>query len=204
MSKMGERVAGMVKVNNHDASLADKIDLRNRVLDAVGGRVLDCFAGDGVMHAAVWHRAPGGYDGCDIKYYPSDRLAFVIDARRMLRNIDLAPFSIFDVDCYGSPWEPVIIIAARRRVAPGERIGFVLTEGSGMKLKFGALPGALSTLSGAKALLPGANRAGKELATRAIAALAKRMRCTIEHIWMAERAKGTAMLYFGVVMVGIE
>jgi hypothetical protein len=122
----------------------------------------------------------------------------------VLRNIDLAPFHIFDLDSYGSPWEPVIIIAARRKVAPGERIGIVLTEGSGLKLKFGALPGALATLSGATAKLSGSSRAGKELAARAISAMARRMNCRIEKSWCAERAQGSAMLYFGVVMVGLN
>jgi len=203
-SKMQVRLSNVGQVDNHAASLPDKIEIRSKVLEAVGGRVLDCFAGEGTMHAAVWSRAPGGYEGCDVRYMPGDRLAFVGDCRRVLRNIDLSPFSIFDLDSYGSPWEPVIIIAARRKVAPGERIGIVLTEGSGLKLKFGALPGALATLSGASAKLPGSSRAGKELAARAIAAMARRMHCRIEKIWRAERAQGSAMLYFGVVLVGIS
>lgn len=190
------------KVDNHPASLKDKIELRQNVLEAVGGRVFDCFAGEGTMYAAVWSRAPGGYEGCDLRYLPSERLAFVADCKRVLRNIDLQPFSIFDLDSYGSPWEPAIIIAARRKVAPGERIGVVLTEGSGLKLKFGSLPGALSQLAGATTKLPGAMRAGKELAGRAIAAMAKRMNCKLETVWRAERPGGAAMLYFGVVMVG--
>lgn len=201
-SKMQARLSNVGQVDNHELSLKDKIELRRLVLEAVGGRVFDCFAGEGSMHAAVWSRAPGGYEGCDLRYFPTERLAFVGDCRRVLRNIDLAPFSIFDLDSYGSPWEPAIIIAARRKVAPGERIGFVITEGSGLKLKFGALPGALSSLSGAPAKLPGSSRAGKELAGRAILALAKRMKCRIEKIWRAERAQGSAMLYFGVVLVG--
>lgn len=201
-SKLQMRLSKVKQVDNHPGSMKDKIELRRRVLEAVGGRVFDCFAGEGTMYAAVWARAPGGYEGCDLRYLPGERLAFVADCRRVLRNIDLQPFSIFDLDSYGSPWEPVIIIAARRKVAPGERIGLVITEGSGLKLKFGGLPGALSTLSGATTKLPGAIRAGKELAGRAIAAMAKRMNCRIDKVWRAERPQGAAMLYFGVVLIG--
>ncbi len=72
-----------------------------------------------------------------------------------------------------------------------------------MKLKFGALPGALSLMAGARASLPGSGRAGKELASRALVAMARRMNCKVERTWRAERAQGSAMLYFGVVLVGL-
>jgi hypothetical protein len=200
-ARMGKRLANVAKVDNHDVSLADKVDIRKRVLDAVGGRVFDGYAGAGVMWGAVWSKAEG-YEGCDERYFPDERLAFVGDCRRVMRNIDLQPFGIFDFDAYGSPWEAVVILTARRKVAHGERIGVVLTEGSGLKLKFGALPGALSLLSGIKSKLSGVNRGGKEIAARAINAMAKRMNCRIEKTWRAERAQGSAMLYFGVVLVG--
>lgn len=47
------------------------------------------------------------------------------------------------------------------------------------------------------------SRGGKEIAARAINAMARRMNCRIEKTWRAERAQGSAMLYFGVVMVGL-
>ncbi|HVH77139.1 MAG TPA: hypothetical protein VM755_19655 [Stellaceae bacterium] len=47
-----------------------------------------------------------------------------------MRAIDLAPFNLFDFDAWGSPWEHVAILCARRPVQPGERIGLVLTDGS--------------------------------------------------------------------------
>lgn len=200
-SRIGARLAKVVKVDNHDASLADKVDIRKRVLEAVGGRVFDGYAGGGVMWGAVWRKAEG-YEGCDEKYFPDDRVMYVCDCVRLMRNIDLAPFSIFDFDSYGSPWDNVVVLAARRRVAKGERIEVVLTEGSGLKLKFGALPNSLAALAGVRARLSGAGRGGKELAARALNAMARRMNCRVEKTWRAERAQGSAMLYFGVVLVG--
>lgn len=203
MKTLGAGLAKSKKVDNHQASIGDKIEIRQRVLDAVGGRVFDCYAGAGVMWKAVWSKAQG-YEGCDERYLPDERSCFVADCRRVLRNIDLAQFQIFDLDSYGSPWEPAIIIAARRKVAPGERIGIVITEGSGLKLKFGGLPGALASMAGTKTRIPGSSRAGKELAARAIAAMARRMKCRIEKVWRAERPAGASMIYFGVVLVGTE
>lgn len=197
------RSANVAKVDNHEASLPDKIEIRSRVLEAVGGRVFDAYAGTGVMHAAVWRRAPGGYVGCDKRYLPDDRLTFVGDCCRVMRNIDLQPFSIFDLDAYGSPWEACIVIAARRKVAPGERIGLALTDGSGLKLKFGGMPGALGNLARLRpqsGIISGGG--GKETATRAILAMARRMNCAVENLWCAQRPERAALLYFGVVMVG--
>ena len=62
----------------------------------------------------------------------------------MMRALPLQEFSIFDFDAYGSPWEHVIILCARRQVQPGERLGLVLT----LKLRFGAFDDALATLVG--------------------------------------------------------
>lgn len=201
-SRIGKRLAHVDKVDNHDASLADKVDIRNRVLKAVGGRVFDAYAGAGVMWGAVWSKAPGGCEGCDLRYFPDERLAFVCDSVRLMRNLDLQPFSIFDFDSWGSPWDNVVVLSARRRVVKGERLGVVITEGSGLKLKFGALPNSLAALAGVTAKLSGAGRGAKELASRAIASMARRMNCRIESTWRAERSGGSAMLYFGVVLIG--
>lgn len=204
-ARFADRLGVVKKVDNHDASRADKVDLRKRVLEAVAGaRVFDAFAGSGQMYAEVWRHATGGYEGCDMRHFPEDRerLMFVGDCRRIMRNIDLQPFTIFDFDAYGSPWDACVILAARRKVAPGEKIGIVLTEGSGLNLKFGGMAGSLSKLAGMKNKQAGLNRGGKEIASRAIVALSKRMRCRVTHTWRAERPQGSQMLYFGIVMEG--
>jgi len=75
-----------------------------------------------------------------------------------MRALPLQEFSIFDFDAYGSPWEHVIILCARRQVQPGERLGLVLT----LKLRFGAFDDALATLVGFQGL-------DERMATSAIA-----------------------------------
>lgn len=203
-SKLQMRLSKVKQVDNHEASFADKVKLRSNVLEAIGAgeaKVFDAFAGTGQMHKAVWSKA-AAYEACDVRYLPDERLAFVGDCKRVMRNLDLSRFNVFDLDAYGSPWEVVIILASRRKVAPAERIGVVITEGSGLKLKFGSLPGAMANLAGAAVKLPGAIRGGKELAGRAIVAMARRMNCDVEKVWRAERPQGAAMLYFGVVLKG--
>src|SRR5437764_15324750 len=121
------------KTDNAPAAHRAKAGIRQAVLGAVGAdqaRVFDAFAGEGKMFAQVWHQAGRGYTGCDRKFYRGDpRRAFVADNRRVMRAIDLTQFNILDADAYGSPWEQLIIWAARRKVAPGELVGICFTEG---------------------------------------------------------------------------
>ena len=189
------------KVNNHPASFANKAELRRRLLEQVGGGVFDAFAGAGRMFREVWKHAPD-YVGCDLAWYPDTRLAYVADNRRVLRAIDLARFAIFDLDAYGSPWEQALIIAARRRVAPGERIGFALTDGSKINLRLGGMPVALRTICGFRSVVAGAGRLQDEITDLAIAGLARLMRCQIAHRWEARGSSGARVIYTGLVLVG--
>jgi hypothetical protein len=120
---LSKSLQGVKAVDNHAHSAADKAEIRRLVLEAVGpgSRVFDAFAGTGQMFAKAWKGA-GGYVGCDMRFVRDDRTAFVADNRRVLRAIDLAPFNVFDLDAYGSPWEQVLIIAARRPVAPAHQV----------------------------------------------------------------------------------
>lgn len=192
------------KVNNHPAAAQAKALIRSNVLGLMTGEVsvFDAFAGDGQMFNAVWHRADR-YVGCDLVWYRDDREAFVADNRRVLRAIDLAQFNVFDFDAYGSPWEQVMILTERRKVVTGERIGLLLTEGSGLNLKLGGTPIALSVLAGIKRGFAGASRAQDDLINRAIAGTCKRMGLRVERRWQATRKGGAAMRYIGLVLEGV-
>lgn len=205
MAKFSESLAGSAKIKNHRRSKPAKIEIRRRVLDAIGTQavVLDAFAGTGEMHAAVWSQA-AGYVGCDMEWARDDRLAYVCDNRRVLRCLDLGRFTIFDLDAFGSPWEQAAIVTARRVVRAGERIGLVLTEGSNLGLKMGSPPTALRYLAGVKGKPSGLGRWHDQLIDRAIAGIARRMRCTIEHRWQAQGKTGAAVRYIGLVMVGAD
>jgi hypothetical protein len=206
MSRFSERLAlRKVATNNHPAGRKAKIELRRRTLHAIGAgeaKVLDAFAGDGEMYRAIWREA-ASYVGCDLKWYPDERRAYVIDNRRLLRAIDLRAFNVFDFDAYGSPWEQCMILAARRPVEPGECIGLLLTEGSSFNLKLGGMPKALQQLAGVRGHLAGGARHQDRLIDWAIAGLAKKMRCGIEARWQAARKGGAAMRYVGLVLRGL-
>lgn len=198
--KLRDRVA---KIQNHVASVGAKVELRRRVLDAVGrdARVFDAFAGAGEMYKAVWCEA-AGYAGCDKRWYRDERLCWVADNRRVLRTVDLSAYSIFDLDAWGSPWEQALIVAARRRVEPGERIGVVLTEGSGLTMSAGSLPHALAAVAGMSPKVAGTARLRDEIVDRAVAGLAKRMGCKVCHRWQAKGKTGARMTYIALVLVG--
>jgi hypothetical protein len=193
-----------VKTDNHPMARKAKIIVRQNVLDAIGKKaaVFDAFAGSGDMYSAVWKSA-ARYVGCDLKPQSDGRLMFCADNRRVLRAIDLSAFSIFDFDAYGSPWDQGVILADRRQVKPRENIGLVLTEGAGLKYRFNSVSHAVSILTGIRGGEVGLGRRMGDVIDRAIAGLAKRMNCTIEKRWQADRNTGTIpMRYIGLVLKG--
>lgn len=204
MPKFSEAIAGVKKTNNHRRSRGAKARLRRAVMAAVGQtHVFDAFAGSGRMHRDVWRDA-ASYAGCDLRWYRDERLAFVADNRRVLRAVDLAAFNVFDLDAYGSPWEQVLIVAARRKVAPGERVGFCITDGSGLKLKMGQLPNALREIAQMRGDPSGLARLHGEIIERAITGLAQRMRCAVEARWEAQGKTAAAVRYLGLVLRGAD
>ncbi|MCG5238402.1 hypothetical protein MCW82_01215 [Azospirillum doebereinerae] len=205
--KFGAELGRRGKTNNHPAARAAKVEVRRRVLEALGAGnavVFDAFAGDGAMWRAVWRDA-AGYVGCDLLWYRDERTAFVSDNIRVLRCLpadDLAGFTVFDLDAYGSPWEQAAIIGARRPVRRGERLGLILTEGSGLKLKMGGYPAALCALAGIRPGAAGGAKAHDELIDRALVGLCRRMGARIERRWQAQGKTGAAVRYIGLVLVG--
>ena len=195
---------GPGKTDNNPQAYKAKAAIRRNVLAAIGAdkaAVFDGFAGTGEMYSAVWKDAKV-YTGCDIKPQADGRLMFCADNRRVMRAIDLAKFSIFDLDSYGSPWVQAIIIADRRRVGPGERIGLVLTEGGGFAYKSNIVPEAIAILTGLRTGIVGLSKKQDAVIDKAIAGLARRMSCTVEKRWQAEGRTGAAMRYIGLVLKG--
>jgi hypothetical protein len=190
------------KTANSHIALAAKVTIRENVMAAIDRpAVFDAFAGEGVLYRAVWHRAEA-YIGCDLKWFRDDRLMFVADNHRVMRAIDLSAFNVFDFDAWGSPWDHVLILAARRPVAAGERLGLVLTEGSALKLKMGALPTGLVVLSAIRPRLDGVAKAHDDIIDRALAGMCRRMHCQIVKRWQARTRTGAAMRYIGLVLEG--
>jgi hypothetical protein len=194
------------KINNHHSGIKAKATIRQHVLDVIGAaqaNVFEGFAGEGQLHRLVWHKA-ANYTGCDLEWYRDERLAYVCDSARVLRAIDLAQFNIFDFDPWGSPWTHVYILAERRSIAAGERIGLVLTEGSGLKVGFGTLPVGLGRLAGMRAHVAGGRKGFADIIDRAIAGTCKRLSCQVIHRWQAEQKGGAAVRYIGLVLEGLH
>lgn len=202
LSKLLKKNGGK-KTDNHTQSAAAKIDMRRHLLAAIQpARVFDAFAGAGKMHRNVWSEADQ-YAGCDLKWYRDSRHVFVSKNQRVLRAIDLTEFNIFDFDAYGSPWEQVTILSARRRLQPGERIGLALTDGSGLKLKMGQCPKALAALCKLeKDTVPGINRVHAILIEMALDETCRRMGGRIVDQWHHERPGKSEMRYLAVVIEG--
>lgn len=196
---------GPIKTDNNPRAFAAKVTIRENVLKTIGDKVnvFDAFAGGGEMYSAVW-RSAFAYTGCDLKRQRDSRLMFCADNRRVLRAIDLAPFNLFDLDSYGSPWEQAIIIADRRKVLAGELVGLALTEGNGFAFKSNVMPHAIRLLTGLRPGVVGLSLKQDSVIDRALAGLAKRMRCTVMKRWQAHGKTGAAMRYMGVVLKGIE
>lgn len=194
------------KNNNHAAAIEAKATIRANVLSEISpkdARVFDAFAGAGEMYSRVWKHA-ASYVGCDQTWYRDDRECFVADNRLIMRAIDLGVFNIFDLDAYGSPWEQVLIIAARRKIAAGEKIGLVLTEGAGKTVKLGGIPLALQKLTGLRGRLSGAHKSQDEIIDTAIGAASDRMRCGVLKRWQAKGHTGASMRYIGLVLQGAK
>jgi hypothetical protein len=193
------------KTDNGRGAFSAKIGIRRNVMAALEqpAHVFDAFAGMGEIHGAIWKDA-ASYCGCELKDWQRDgRLMFVADNRRVMRSIDLKAYNLFDLDAYGSPWEQAMIIADRRPVPAGERLGMILTEGAGLAYKTNVVPAAVRELGGIKQWTVGLYRKQDGIIDRMLDGLARRMRCSIEKRWQAKGRTGAAMVYIGIVLRGL-
>lgn len=193
-------------VHNSRSALRAKVEVRRQVLDALTpaqAHVFDGFAGDGMMFDEVWHAA-ASYVGCDLQWHNDARCAYVADNRRVLRSIDLAPFTVFDFDPFGSPWEQALIVAARRKVQAGERLGLVLTEGTSLRTRFTSerspFPAAFREAAGLAPYIVGGGRAHDEVIARALHGVVKRMAGRVVREWFAHGTTGSQMRYLSAVI----
>lgn len=196
---------GKKKTKNSDFAEDAKAEIRQNVLDEIGpscARVMDLFAGEGEMHARVWHRA-SVYVGCDLEWPKDKRKIFVVDNRRLMRSIDLSGFNVFDLDHYGSPWEHALLLTKVRPVANGERVGLILTEGSNFKVRMGGLPMALSVMAGMKNGMGGAGTSHDEIIDRALCDLYERWGVKQIRRWQARHRTGSQMRYIALVLEGV-
>ena len=115
----------------HNASPATKIELRRRLIEALGGpascRVLETHSGPGIMRRGAYSGARE-WIGIDTDIEAPGAVHY--DSTLVLRAIDLSAFNLFDVDAFGSPWHHVWLVSQRRRLVAGERLGLAMTNGA--------------------------------------------------------------------------
>jgi hypothetical protein len=197
-------------VHNAPAAVSAKVALRQRALEFVGGSgralVFDAFAGRGEMWRAVWSQS-AGYVGVDKTWQSSDPgRRFVGDNRTVMRAIELGGFNVFDFDAFGSPWEQMVILAARRRWKRRERGAIVITDGASLKLRFGAAPAAMAQLCGIDGRsLPPKESTSDIIQKTALSAWCKKVGIKLVKMWRAEgngSGKGGARMIY--TCIGIE
>lgn len=146
---------GRGRADKSPEALHAKIDLREHVLAEVPeARVLDLYCGaERQMYEGAWKQA-ASWVGCDARpWVKGEPARFVCDNRLLLRAIDLSAYNVFDFDAYGSPWDAMLILAARRRWTPGERGAVVMTDAT--KATAGGMPQAVEQLVGMERIQPG-------------------------------------------------
>lgn len=185
------------------------MELRKRVLAAVPeASVLDAFCGDGVLWSEVWSEA-SAYTGLDVEMpWPPEFRRFSGDNRRVLRAIDLRAFNVFDLDAWGCPWYQALIIAHRRAWKAGEVGALVVTDGGGMKSRYGVPSRAVTHLLGIRQV-PRTAKSHDTLFPMLLRAWANVAGVTPRHCWTyrsksSGRGGSQAMYYGALVFEGLS
>jgi hypothetical protein len=195
------------KMHSAPGAIAAKTKLRRNVLEAIGAErchVLDLYSGAGEMFRSVWNEA-ASYVGCDVEWFRDGRLVYVADNRRLIRAIDLAPYTVFDLDAYGAPWELFIMLTHRRKLLPGELVGVILTDGAGLRLRVAQTGGfgkAFAHAAGVSKDFCGAWELRHELTLTALRRAQDLLGGVIVRSWQAQGRKGAQTLYTSVVYRG--
>lgn len=154
VSRAPRRILGLGKekswASHHNSALSAKVELRrwlrSEVHRANGEEpmILDCFCAAGMLWEKAYEKT-SRYLGLDLRQFDDERRTIVTDCTRFLRHVDvrLETFNLFDLDAFGSPFEPFAIICERLKLAPGRVVGFALTDGTGYAARMGNLPRGL-------------------------------------------------------------
>lgn len=118
--------------------------------------------------------------------------------------LDLGQFNVFDLDAFGSPWEQMVILAARRRWKKGEPGGLAITDGSTLKTRRGALPNAMRILCGMAEQKIAPTMAGSEELRRvAIAGFVRRAGVKVTKQWEAVGPPPARVYYAAICFEGV-
>jgi hypothetical protein len=160
----------------------------------------------GEMWKNVWREA-ASYAGVDKDYrWGDERTRYIGDSYIVARSIDLQPFNVFDVDPFGSPWQAMLILAARRRWAKNERGAVIVTDGGAMFTKFNGPDRALSQALGMpfadRAMMGGQQSLHVDMRNQALRRWFTTCGVRPLRMWEAHGNTGAAMGYVAIVFAG--
>ncbi len=140
------------KTDNGDH--AGKILIREEALAAAGKapKVLDCYAGEGVMYQAVWCRA-SSYLGVEKRFarragHPAGRCWRGNNETLIAKAMQQEPWDVVDLDAYGNPWP---MLRKVLKLATGKRLVVPATCGLNRAMATGSSDFA-AAVSGASRL----------------------------------------------------
>ena len=99
-----------MKTFSDNGEIEAKVEVRRAALACFESppRVLDCFAGLGIMHDEVWKAGASLYLGMDKKFSRSKSdphgLCLQGDNRRLIMAALRKPWDLVDLDAYSNPW----------------------------------------------------------------------------------------------------
>lgn len=199
----------MAKVFNASAAHEKKIELRRLVLERIQpAHVFEGFTGLGEMWLGAWRDADL-HVGCDLRPITLDEPMprMCCDNLLALRCLDLQRFNIFDFDAFGSPWDQALVLATRRKWAPGERGAIVLTDGCSMKIRFGELPHSMAILIGCDPKVPALTSIAPKMQRLTLLGFAKRAGVSIVNAWQFDGngsgKGGQRMAYSAAIIEGL-
>lgn len=207
---MGRHNDRRVGLHNAPAALVDKIGIRQHAIEYVGGaratRVFDAFSGRGEMFSHVW-KDVAFYEGCDITWSPKDPgRRFIGENRVVMRAIDLGRFNVFDFDAFGSPWEQMLILAARRKWTKRERGAVILTDGTALSMKLGGhVAQAMAELCNIDGKLAPKQKMSETIQRHAIHLWCERAGVRIRKMWRAQgNGSGNGAARMTYTCIGFE
>jgi hypothetical protein len=195
----------------HNSAPARKAELRLRLINELGGpsacRVLETHSGPGLMRKLAYG---GVSDWVGLDQDPESPGAIHHDSREIMRAIELGKFNLIDIDAFGSPWEHLWILSARRKMLPGEIVAVALTSGlqgsNAARTQNVRLAGWSKQMASAVGVSGGVphrlfvgERGANHLAHRLVVSWFSG--CEVK-LWLAARSRHGGAWYFGVVLQG--
>jgi hypothetical protein len=187
-----------------NTALGPKVEIRRRLLQELAApSVLDCYAGSGELWRSCYQGVR--YLGLDRKRIVDGRKVLQIDNREFLRRANLAEYNLFDLDAYGSPWHPFLIVLHRRKLPLGERLAFALTDGLQFKLRMSDCPTGLKRYIGLppKMTIPCLGRHQEFLSSLIVSRAAEAAGARILLSLISRNVRGN-MRYLGLLVEGTE